>query len=655
MNNKDFFKALKKESKEYSDDITEGFPYFCLKIFWDSLSKDDIENALSGLRTNDESIDAFFIDEENKEINFIQCKSHESDTHCKALKKEWLSYLNDIENKLQDHRFIDDHKNERIKEIAKDYLIWSKKGFKPKKYFFHLGRGNKNILEHYDGKITYYGQNGIKDEYIEYLSKLDRTEPPEIEIKLAYNIIEPNISSKHKTLVSIITGDEIINLREKYRYKLFDKNLRFGLGHNKVNKSIIETALGESKNFYFYNNGITITSKGFKYKQVSHKLRIEFPQIINGAQTVNAIYEAFKNRENKLSRKNMCDSNEDAKKEFENLKILFRIIQDSEKDGKKTSIFEEKVIRYNNTQNSIKETDFYANHPEQIRLQELFAQYGYFYEIKRGDRKYLESGETHNLLKKKKKDFKFWDEKIDIERLASLWMAYQLDPTLDKVQKSNIFGYAKDKYYDILFKDEDFDEGDVKEMILALNLFDIIISQTEIYGNTIKKGQIISKISQIKKDDKSNKTFENIKQIIQDSLFLGKMVRKHCESIDMFFKNKEALLETIKDYQFFSQGRYLTLAIFALIIKKCEYLKPIIEANLFSNKKFIKDKIVAPWLKIILDDLMKKEFTNFNKEIGSSIKTFYGRTSTWESIQTRFDKLIYTRDQEFENIFPLNL
>ena len=41
--------------------------------------------------------------------------------------------------------------------------------------------------------------------------------------------------------------------------------------------------------------------------------------------------------------------------------------------------------------------------------------------------------------------------KIDIEKLASLWMAYRREPTLDKVQKSNIFGYAGDKYYDELF------------------------------------------------------------------------------------------------------------------------------------------------------------------------------------------------------------
>ena len=61
LTDKDFFKAIKKESQEYSEDITEGFPYFCLKVFFD-LSDDDIKESLVGLKTNDESIDAFFID-----------------------------------------------------------------------------------------------------------------------------------------------------------------------------------------------------------------------------------------------------------------------------------------------------------------------------------------------------------------------------------------------------------------------------------------------------------------------------------------------------------------------------------------------------------------------------------------------------------------
>lgn len=288
-------------------------------------------------------------------------------------------------------------------------------------------------------------------------------------------------------------------------------------------------------------------------------------------------------------------------------------------------------------------------------MQELFAHYGYFYEIKRGDRKFLEGGkEEHNLLKMKKKDFQFWDEKLDIEKLASLWMAYQLEPSTDKVKKTNIFGYAQDKHYDTLFKNEVYTENSVKEMILAFHLFDIIVSQTEIYGNTMKKGQIISKIAQIKKGSKkSEKTFENIQNIIQGSMFLGKTFKKDCEEIDKFFNNKEVLLGIIKEYHFFSQGRYLTLAIFEMILTKCDYLEPLIETNLCNDKKFLRHKVVDPWLKTVLDELIKEEYNEFSKETSTSIKTFYGRVSTWENIKHKFKKLKYKLDKEYTEIFPL--
>ena len=656
LSDKDFFKAIKKESKEYSEDIAEGFPYFCLKVFWEGLSQDDIGDALSGLKTNDESVDAFFVDEENREINILQCKSCESVKNQKALKKEWLAYLNDVTGKLEDHEFIDSHRNEKIQIIAKDFLIYKKKGYVVRLHFFHMGRSAKEVLRHYD-KIQYYDWDSLRDEYQEYLSKLDRTEPQFIEMQLGFENINPKISSKHQTIVSIITGDELINLREKYRYKLFDKNLRFGLGKNKINKAIIRTALDEPKNFYFYNNGITITSKGFKYKPTNNKLRVEYPQIINGAQTVNALYAAFKERENKLCRLNGKESKDEAKNEFRNIKILFRIIQDDEKDGRKTSKFEEKVIRYNNSQNAIKETDFYANYPEQIKLQELFARHGYFYEIKRGDRKYLESGkEEHNLLKKKKKDFCFWDEKLDIEKMASLWMAYSVEPTLEKVSKSNIFGYARDKYYDEIFsKDIEIVEDQVKEMILAFNLFQIISGQSEIYGKTQKKGQVVSKIAQIKPNDKgTDAAFENIKGLVQNSFFLGKMIKRDCDTKEAFFNNKENLLITIKEYQFFSIGKYLTLAIFRLIIRECGYLDSLVAYDNYKNKKFIENQLVEKWLKFILDELVKKEYNEFTSAVGSSLKSFYARASTWENIEKRFERLKYDVDKDYCDMFPID-
>ncbi|GAH80367.1 unnamed protein product, partial [marine sediment metagenome] len=58
-----------------------------------------------------------------------------------------------------------------------------------------------------------------------------------------------------------------MRLRKRFKYKLFDKNLRFSLGKNSTNNKIIQTAKEEKPNFYFYNNGITITSTSFKYKK----------------------------------------------------------------------------------------------------------------------------------------------------------------------------------------------------------------------------------------------------------------------------------------------------------------------------------------------------------------------------------------------------
>ncbi len=550
LSDKDFFKKMKREVCDFSDNIAESFPYFCLKIFWDNLSQDSIEEAIGNLKTNDESIDAFFIDEENKEINIIQCKSCISIERKRAIKKADLSYLNEINNKLTDNKFINNHKNNRIKDIAKEYILAINKGYKVKKYFFALGRADKNILDYYGDNLIFIGFNQIKDEYQEYISKLDRTEPDKIKIQINFDCIEPEINQKHKTLISVITGDEIIKLRKTHRYKLFDKNLRFGLGKNKINGGILKTVLSdEIKNFYYLNNGITITSKGFKLNASKNTLTIDYPQIINGAQTVNAIYEGYKKKHEQLSRKyadaKIADENTEIY--FKDLKIIFRVIQDSGKDGKKTTDFEENVIRCNNTQNPIKETDFYANNKEQITLQQKFAKYGYFYEIKRGDRKYLEEHKAeHTLLRKKKGDFKFWEQKIILEKFASIWMAYRLDPTLNKVSKENIFGQAGDKNYDALFnKDDEFPDCEIQEMILAINLFEVITSQAEIYSNKEKKGKIVYKLTKAKNSSDLNV----IKKILSTSCLVREQIMQAFENENSFFDNnneREYIITNIK-------------------------------------------------------------------------------------------------------------
>lgn len=130
MNNildKDLFKAINRECSEYADEMSEAFPYWVMKIYFPQLTEDEIDNALSGLDRNDDSIDGFFVSPEKQEIYIIQVKSVLSEKQIKPCKKEWLSYLYDVPNKLTNTTYVDNHKNYRIKEISADYIEAVKK------------------------------------------------------------------------------------------------------------------------------------------------------------------------------------------------------------------------------------------------------------------------------------------------------------------------------------------------------------------------------------------------------------------------------------------------------------------------------------------------------------------------------------------------
>ncbi len=656
LDNKSFFKFIKKEAQDYANEITDSFPYFCLKVFWDSLSHEEINGALDGLNTNDDSIDGFFVDHENSQINIIQCKSIRSIKQLRSAKKEWFSYLNDVPKKLRDCEYINNHTNIRIKDIAEEFLRFSdKEGYQSQLWLFHLGHCSEEVRNLYQKDINYRGWEDIKEEYQEYTSKLEKTEPRSIEIALHHKHIAPDLSNRHRTFVSIISGDEIIRIRKEFRYKLFDKNLRFGLGKNKINTGICDTANDFPEMFYFYNNGLTITSKGFKYKENTKKLRIEYPQIINGAQTVNSIFTAFQQKKNQLARKYPSDDAENsAIEKFREVQVLFRVIQDDGKGVGEASNFERNVIRYNNSQNSIYETDFYANAKEQIELQKYFAKFGYLYEIKRGERKYLdEHKEKHSILGMRKTDFDNWNDKISIDKLASIWMAFKEDPTLGKVQKANIFRSDYSKSYKLIFDPQKICEDYVKEMILAFNLFELVANQTSIYGNAKTTGQILLKVSQYS-EDSDVKTLSNMKEIVTRSYLFGKILKRRFETKESFLEDKEKILKELQSFHFFSMANYLTIAVLRLILDKCGYTHGLIENSAyFGNKDFLERYIVGKWLKTIVDELIFEEYRKFHDSIGTSVKSFYNRAATWDQIQEAFGSLDFKLDKEYREIFPL--
>lgn len=76
------------------------------------------------------------------------------------------------------------------------------------------------------------------------------------------------------------------------RRNLFDDNVRDSQGDSAVNQEILSTLKNFPNRFALYNNGITIVCK--KAKMDNGKCVLENPQIVNGCQTCNMIYQAYR-------------------------------------------------------------------------------------------------------------------------------------------------------------------------------------------------------------------------------------------------------------------------------------------------------------------------------------------------------------------------
>ncbi len=87
---------------------------------------------------------------------------------------------------------------------------------------------------------------------------------------------------------------DIVHLRTKYGDALFSANVRDYLGSRQtsrnINRQIELTVEREPENFWVYNNGITLLTKGFSHDDVT--VRIQGIAVINGAQTTGSLAQA---------------------------------------------------------------------------------------------------------------------------------------------------------------------------------------------------------------------------------------------------------------------------------------------------------------------------------------------------------------------------
>ena len=194
--------------------------------------------------------------------------------------------------------------------------------------------------------------NKIDFEYnvidIDYLFAIYKNESQNIDSEIDTNLTFLKINNKndsYESYLSVLPGDLIYDIYDKYGKKILEQNVRTFLQfRGAVNKGLKNTIENAPEMFFAYNNGITATATSLEIKN-NKIMKIHNFQVVNGGQTTSSIYAAKKKNGIDLSKINV--------------QMKLSVVNPEYNVGN----FVSKIAEYANTQNKVNPSDFFSNSP----------------------------------------------------------------------------------------------------------------------------------------------------------------------------------------------------------------------------------------------------------------------------------------------------
>ena len=463
-------------SRLESDDYS--FNYWILSRIY---SIDETEASITITEYRDHGIDCYVNFEESKELFLIQNKYYSENT---LLSKE------DVTKFLDGFRILKEEKYIRSPELQK--IFNRAKRDNEYKIHLHLFVTNNSVNSECESLIKEFKMNNngdnvkatitakiylLKDIYrIHFGQSFRQSQRFEgslnIKVKGSRLQILPEeygLKDMSKALYLMTSITDIFTMYDSSRsqkYELFEENIREYLGkETSINGGIIKTLRDKKDrhNFFYYNNGITIICE--KYEENSNtggqgfRFSLTNPQIVNGCQTVNTIYEELNNFDVKTRLA-----------EYGNVYIMVKVlIFNEEVKLKKGDDFYKNIVKYTNKQNSINETAFGANQDIFATLQKEFIKRGFLLQVKPSDKyqfkKLYDSPHSlGELLEKSSRYFTFTDslpEKladvtIPLEKMLQVFLSLVIDGYAPYKKKSLLLKPSSEIYIKYSVKVQDY-------------------------------------------------------------------------------------------------------------------------------------------------------------------------------------------------------
>ena len=321
---------------------------------------------------NDKQIDAIVVDDDNNTVYVIQGKFiGENTVDAEPLRKVLSSWV-----QLKDLVSLQENCNDKLKRKLPEVSIGLDDDYDVVFELITTGTltaGAQNDLATFQANLAeaddFPASIHLLDEEelrVRYDMALDRENPS---IRHSMNLedgkyIRMDIGGTN-VVISAISIKDCLKIPGIKDGTLFQKNVRQSLGiNNRVNKGIKSTIFHDSKDFFFYHNGITAICKKMKFKD-NGILNLSGFSVVNGCQSLNTILS--------------CS---EKVKTLDDSYIMFRFYEIPERDRS------DKISVSTNSQSAVKPRDLRSNDKRVLSLKKLYEQKyprGYFI-TKRGEK-----------------------------------------------------------------------------------------------------------------------------------------------------------------------------------------------------------------------------------------------------------------------------
>jgi hypothetical protein len=270
------------------------------------------------------------------------------------------------------------------------------------------------------------------------------------------------------TYLAALPGDLLAGLYRDHGSRLLEGNVRSFLTiRGKINKGIRETILNEPGHFLAFNNGISATAERVEFVD-GVITSVTDLQIVNGGQTTASLFYATQaNRAVDLS----------------SIYVQMKLVVVTPEDARDMVPL---ISRYANSQNAVREDDFFSNSPFHVRMEELSksilapAQAGvnfqtkWYYERTRGQ--YLNERNRRTGAAQKTFDAEFPRSKVITKTDAAKYViAWDQQPHMVSAgAQKNFMAFAKLVADSYAKQPEAFNEDYYKRLVAKAILFNAV-------------------------------------------------------------------------------------------------------------------------------------------------------------------------------------